>query len=81
MEDTIEKLKQFSTMKALMAIHNKENPYRKRNVIVEWRNGDHGLLHMHADENSPFPRLSEIKCLTFIVDGKEYEFVACESEL
>jgi hypothetical protein len=75
-------LTDFGTMKRLMGAANKDTPrWRKRNVMVEFADGTHGLAHMHVDADGPIPRLAEAKRVTFFVDGKEYEFAACEREL
>jgi hypothetical protein len=51
---------------------------KRRNVMVEYKNGHSGILHIHAKENDPFPKLKEIERITFFIDGEEYEFVACQ---
>ena len=82
MEGLIDTLTEFNTMKRLMDVANRDTSrWRKRNVMVEFVDGTHGLAHLHVDANSPIPRLTEAKRITFFVDGKECEFVACEREL
>jgi len=77
-EDLVDNLKTFAVMKKLMKIDNKKNPHRKRNVIVEYKDGDHALMLKPATEQEPFRNLSEIERITIIIDGKELEFVACQ---
>jgi hypothetical protein len=78
-ENLTAKLTDFNTTKNLMDVVNKDTPrWRTRNVVVEFSDGTHGVAHMHVDANSPIPRLAEVERITFFVDGKEYEFVACE---
>ena len=81
MEGLTDTLTEFNTMKRLMDVANQDTPrWRKRNVMVEFADGTHGLAHMTVTANDPIPRLTEARRITFFIDGKECEFVACEWE-
>ena len=89
---TPEVVQEFHTMKALLDIHNKENPGYKRCAIVEYRDGHHEVANLRmsdrarsdkaagvpADVEGHIRRISEVERITFFVDGEEFEFAACQ---
>jgi len=86
MEDLIEKLKEFNIYKQ-MILSGETNG---RNIIIETKDGTSRIIHQKIKEQAKGRKariphipgvgvnLNEIERITVFVDGKEYEFVACQ---
>jgi len=58
-------LEEYGTIKNLMEVVNKGVPdFRQRNVIVEYKDGLNGLLHIHATLNNPIQKLDKVERIT-----------------
>ena len=86
MEELIDKLKEFNFYKQMILSGETDG----RNVLVEKKDGTHAILH-HKVKPQPTRRkakiypipglaadLGDIERITVFVNGKEYEFVACQ---
>jgi len=80
MEDLMAAVGEFQAAKALMEIENNGlSKHQQHNVIVEYDDGSHSILHPRIDNlTGPFSRIETIQRITFFLDGQEYEFVACQ---
>jgi len=85
MEETIEKLREFDYYKQLI-LHGEAG---NRNVLVEKKDGSHFIAHQTIKGQPKFRHyrncipglattIDQIERITVFVDGKEYEFVACQ---
>jgi hypothetical protein len=86
MEDLIEQLKEFNIYKQMILAGETNG----RNIIVETKDGTCRILHQKIKDQpkgrkakiSHIPGLAanidEIERITVFVDGKEFEFVACQ---
>jgi hypothetical protein len=85
MEELKHRLHEFNYYKQMILEAQKtresNNKFRKRNAIVETKDGSHAIIHQHI-KRQPIPGLSanieDIERITIFIDGKEYEFVACQ---
>ena len=86
LEELIEKLKEFNFYKRMILSGQTSG----RNILVETKDGTHAILHQKIKpqmigRKAIIPHIpglaagiDEIERITVFVDGKEYEFVACQ---
>lgn len=67
-------LDQYNFYKQLI-LNNKTNG---RNVIIETKNGEQGIPPLKLERWKIVFPIEDIERITFFIDGKEYEFVACQ---
>ena len=68
-------LREYGIYKALMKAGVVD---KKKNVIVEFKDGRNAILPWGFKEHQPIPRIKEVERITIFLDGEEYEFVACQ---
>lgn len=86
MEDLIDRLKEFNFYKQMILSGKTDG----RNILVEKKDGTHAVLHQRIKPQPIWRKarvpnipglaagIDEIERVTIFVDGKEYEFVACQ---